>query len=76
MEIDMKKIEYNAMLSRIQKEINNNKAEFEEMEKLDNKYCKRKIQINKLIEIIENYKKIDLENKIKKLILSVMEIHI
>ncbi len=58
----MEKIRYNAILSRIQKEIVNNKNEVENLLDLDNKYCKKKIEINKLIEIIESYKKIELEN--------------
>lgn len=65
----MKKIEYNAMLSRIQKEMINNKKEFERLLNLDNKYCKRKVQIDKFIEIVENYKNIDIENINKKMII-------
>lgn len=65
----MEKIEYNAMLSRIQKEIISSKAELEKLLELDNKYCKRKIQIDKMIEIIESYKKLDIENISKEIII-------
>ena len=59
----MEKILYNAMFSRIQKEIKNNKEEIERMQKIDNKYCKINIAIEKLLKIIGEYKKKDLRYK-------------
>ena len=56
----MEKILYDAMFSKIQKEINNNKDEILNVQKIDNKYCKIKIEINKLLEIIEYYKSLNL----------------
>ena len=58
----MEYILYNAMFSKIQKEINNNEDEILNIQKIDNKYCKIKIEIKKLIEIIENYKSRDILN--------------
>lgn len=58
----MEKILYKAMFSKIQKNILDNKNELKEMEKIDAKYCKTKIDINKLLEIIEAYKEKSIEN--------------
>lgn len=58
----MEKIVYKAILSKIQKEILNNKNELKEMEKIDAKYCKIKLDINELSKIIEIYKEKNIEN--------------
>lgn len=58
----MEKIVYKAILSKIQKEILNNKNELKEMEKIDAKYCKIKFDINELLKIIEIYKEKNIEN--------------
>lgn len=52
----MEKILYNAMFSKIQKELTNNKNKIDELQNIDLKYSKIKIDVNKLIEIIEYYK--------------------
>lgn len=52
----MEKILYNAMFSKIQKEIKEHRNEIENMKKIDEKYCKRKIDIEKFLNIIEFYK--------------------
>ena len=59
----MEKILYNAMFTKIQKNILENKNELENLKKIDNKYCKINFEINKLIEIIEKYKEKNIENK-------------
>lgn len=64
----MEKILYNAMLSKIQKEINSNKEEIEKLKKIDERYCKIKLEIKKLLNIIEYYKSKEISNKNNELI--------
>ena len=52
----MQKILYDAMLSRIKKEIISNKEEIKKLEEIDNKYSKNKIQLENITKIIEYYK--------------------
>ena len=59
----MEKILYNAMLSKIQKEIKENYEEFEKLKKIDEKYCKINFEENDFIKIIEYYKQKNIENK-------------
>lgn len=59
----MDKILYNAMLSRIQKEIKNHKEEINKLKEIDLNHCKMKIGIEKFLEIIEAYKEIEIGNK-------------
>ena len=64
----MEKILYNAMLTKIEKEIKENAEEIENIKKLDLKYSKMKIEIKNFIEIVEHYKKGNIheeENKIR-----------
>lgn len=58
----MDKILFNAMLSKIQKEILENEDKIIKLNKIDLKYSKIKPDIKNLIKIIENYKKINLKN--------------
>ena len=52
----MEKILYNAMFSKIQKEIKEHRNEIENMKKIDEKYCKRKIDIEKFLRKIKKKK--------------------
>ena len=52
----MENILYCAMLSQIQKEIKENSDTFLEAKKIDNKYCKIKVEQEKMFKIIEYYK--------------------
>jgi len=63
----MEKILYNAMFSRMQKEIKDSKSAIQKLEKIDSKYCKIKVEISKLLEIIEAYKNSELINKNKEI---------
>lgn len=63
----MQKILYDAMFSKIQKEIIANKEEIEKLKKIDSKYCKIEINIEKLIKIIEYYKTKEIKNENKKI---------
>lgn len=65
----MQKILYDAMFSKIQKEIIANKEEIEKLEKIDTKYCKIEINIEKLIKIIEYYKIKEIKNENKKILI-------
>lgn len=65
----MQKILYDAMFSKIQKEIIANKEEIEKLEKIDSKYCKIEINIEKLIKIIEYYKIKEIKNENKKILI-------
>lgn len=63
----MEKLLFNAMLSTIQKEIKEHSEEIKNLEKIDLKYCKIKIEINNFIEIIESFKNKQLKNTNKTL---------
>lgn len=63
----MEKILSNAMLSRIQKEIRENKNKIQELEKIDSKYCSINFNIENIIKIIEYYKSRPLQNIDKKI---------
>ncbi len=63
----MDQVLYKAMFSRIQNEIIKDQEELQTLAKIDFKYCKVKIYINKLVEIIENYKKINIQDTNKKM---------
>ena len=65
----MQKILYDAMFSKIQKEIIANKEEIEKLEKIDTKYCKIEINIENLIKIIEYYKIKEIKNENKKILI-------
>lgn len=65
----MQKILYDAMFSKIQKEIIANKEEIEKLKKIDSKYCKIEINIEKLIKIIEYYKTKEIKNENKKILI-------
>ena len=65
----MQKILYDAMFSKIQKEIIANKEEIEKLEKIDSKYCKIEINIENLIKIIEYYKIKEIKNENKKILI-------
>lgn len=54
----MEKILFKAMLSQFQKDIKENSEEIKNLEKIDLKYCKIKIEINNFLKIIEYYKKL------------------
>ena len=58
----MQKILYDAMLSRIKKEIISNKEEIKKLEEIDNKYSKNKIQLENITKIVEYYKTKEIEN--------------
>lgn len=59
----MENILYKAMLSKIQKDIKDNAEEIQKIKQIDMKYCKIKVEVDKLFEIIENYKEIKISNK-------------
>lgn len=63
----MEKILYNAMLTSIQKELIRYKEDLEKLQQIDYKHCKINPEIDKFFQIIENYKKKNIENKNKKL---------
>ena len=65
----MQKILYDAMFSKIQKEIIANKEEIEKLEKIDTKYCKIEINIENLIKIIEYYKIKEIKKENKKILI-------
>lgn len=65
----MQKILYDAMFSKIQKEIIANEEEIEKLEKIDSKYCKIEINIENLIKIIEYYKIKEIKNENKKILI-------
>ena len=48
----MEQILYNAILSKIQKQIKENKEEIEKLKTIDEKYCKIKFDINDFLKII------------------------
>ena len=62
----MDKVLFNAMLSRFQKEILQNKEKIESLYKIDMKYCKMEADIRKFIDIIESYKGIKFESNTKE----------
>lgn len=64
----MEKIIYNAMLTRIEKEIKENTEEIENLKKIDLKYSMMKIEIKKFIEIVEHYKEKNIQEKNKEII--------
>ena len=64
----MEKILYNAMLTRIEKEIKENTEEIENLKKIDLKYSMMKIEIKKFLEIVEHYKEKNIQEKNKEII--------
>jgi len=64
----MERIFYNAMLSRIQKEIIKHKEEIERIRQIDLKHCKIKVEVDRILEIIEFYKKLKIENIEKQIL--------
>ena len=58
----MEKLIYNAILSKIQKEIIKSKLEIEKLNNKDMKYCKIKVEAEKLVKIIEQYKEKNIQN--------------
>ena len=65
----MDKILFNAMLSKIQKEIISNREEIESIYKIDKKYCIAKLDLSKTVNVIENYKNKKFNSQNKKIMI-------
>ena len=61
----MNKILYEAILSKIKKEIENNYTSIEEIQQIDNKYSSKKIEKENIYKIIENFRERETTEKNK-----------
>lgn len=64
----MGNILFKAMLSKIQKDILENKEELEKIYEIDTRHCKMEFELKKLVEIIEYYKDVEIAKKNEKTI--------
>lgn len=64
----MENILFKAMLSKVQKDILENREELEKIYEIDAKHCQIEFEVRKLIEIIEYYKNIDIPKKEEKML--------
>lgn len=67
MKLIMNSVLFNAILSRIQKEILEHKEEFEDVRRIDMRYSEIKVELPDLIKVIDGYKNKDITNLEKEI---------